>query len=175
MTIGMAVLLVGCGGGDEVPGSELRQLVEGPKPEPNKDALPKLPAPVKPVDVVFHDLERSPFAAIPGPERESGEKEAEKKGPRPDPDREAGPLEQFALGDLRLVATVRLPDQGWQAYVRATDDLVHTVRTGDYLGRNYGRVERITANGLVLRELVQKPDDTWQPRKRTIEIRPTGN
>lgn len=174
LIIGLTSLLGGCGGGNDDPVSDLRAMVESPPPEPNKKALPKLPKPVKPVNVAFGELERSPFAAIPGPASAEGDDNGE-QGPRPDPDREADPLEQYALGDLRIVATVRLPEEGWQAYIQGPDDLIHTLRPGDHMGRNYGRVERITANGVVLRELVQKPGGNWQPRKRTIEIRPTGN
>lgn len=167
----VGLILAGCGQGQESPVKELRQLVEKPPPPPEEEALKPLPEPVKPTRVAFKSLERSPFSAIPSLQPAEEDKYT---GPRPDPDREPGPLEQFALGSLQLVATVNLPDRGWRAYVKAPDGVVYTVTPGNYMGQQYGRVMEIGSNGVVLRELVARGEGRWEPKRRTVEIESTG-
>ena len=167
------VTLSGCGGGQQDPVSDLRALVEKPTPPPNEDALPELPEPVEPMQVSFDALQRSPFTAIPSL-REAQESKPEYTGPKPDPDRQRGPLEQFAVGSLKIVGTMNLPGKGWRAYVSAPDGVVYTVAPGEYMGQQYGRIEEIGPNGIVLRELVPRGEGRWERRERTVEIKSTG-
>lgn len=172
VAIGSLMALAGCGGGQQDPVSDLRAIVEKPAPPADKEALPELPEPVEATDVGFRDLSRSPFGTIPSLRR--AEPEPEYTGPKPDTDREPGPLEQFALGSLEIVGTMDLPGKGLRAYVSAPDGVVYTVGPGDYMGQQYGRIEAISPNGVVLRELVPRGEGRWEPRKRTLEIQSTG-
>jgi len=138
-----------------------------------RSALPELPEPVEPMQVSFEAMQRSPFGAIPAL-REAQESKPEYTGPKPDPDREPGPLEQFAVGSLKIVGTMNLPGKGWRAYVSAPDGVVYTVAPGEYMGQQYGRIEEIGPNGIVLRELVPRGEGRWERRKRTVEIKSTG-
>jgi len=167
-----AALAAGCGEGGEDPVKDLRRMVERPAPPPDEDALEPLPEPVAAPGVRFEDLPRSPFAAIPS--LREAEKQPEYSGPKPDPDRPRGPLEQFALGSLKIVATMKRQDAPWQAYVQAPDGVVYTIEQGDYMGQQYGRVEEIGPDAVVLRELVSRGEGRWEPRKRTVEIKSRG-
>lgn len=173
LLVGVAAVLSGCGGGQEDPVADLRQLVERPTPPPDEEALPELPEPVEPTRVEFAAVERSPFGMIASL-REAQEAEPEYTGPRPDEDRKRGPLEQFALGSLKVVGTMDLPGKGWRAYVSAPDGVVYTVGPGDYMGQQYGRIEQIGPNRLVLRELVPRGEGRWERRQRIVEIKSTG-
>lgn len=172
LVAGTLVALVGCGGGQEDPVSDLRAIVEKPAPPPDREDLPELPEPVEPTQMAFQDLPRSPFGTIPS--LRDQEPKPEYTGPKPDTDREPGPLEQFALGSLQIVGTMQVPGKGWRAYVSAPDGVVYTVSPGDYMGQQYGRIEAISPNGVVLRELVPRGEGRWEPRERTVEIKSTG-
>ena len=166
------LILAGCGGGQEDPVEDLRKLVEKPLPAPNEEVLKELPEPVARTEVSFEALSRSPFGPIAS--LRQAETKPEYTGPKPDKDRKPGTLERFALGALKVVGTLKVPAQGWRAYVSAPDGNVYTVRPGDYMGQQFGRIEKIGPDGLVLRELVPLGEGRWEPRKRTVEIKSTG-
>ena len=73
--------------------------------------------------------------------------------------RERQPLEGLPLRDLVFTGTLR---QGpvWLALMRGRD-AVHTVKVGDYLGPDLGRVQRIDEDGLELRELRRDGGGPW--------------
>jgi len=170
---GLALILAGCGQGQEDPVADLRRMVERPAPPPDEEAVEALPEPVEPTRVTFEALQRSPFSSIPSLQP-AEEEEPEYTGPKPDPDREPGPLEEFAIGSLKVVGTMSLPDKGWRAYVQAPDGVVYTVTPGEYMGQQYGRVEEIGPDGLVLRELIARGEGRWEPQRRTVEVDSTG-
>ncbi|MFP4560529.1 MAG: pilus assembly protein PilP [Thiohalorhabdus sp.] len=173
--LGTAVLLVGCGG-QEDPVEDLRQMVEKPPPSPDEEEVAKpLPDPVEPTDVAFQEPDRSPFETL-RQEREAQEQEQEQEsqGPQPDTDRQREPLEDFDLGNLRVVGAMKVPGEGWQAYVRDPEGIVHTVTVGDYMGKQYGEVREIGPESLTLRELVSRGKGRWEPRTRTVEIESRG-
>lgn len=85
----------------------------------------------------------------------------------PDFTREREPLEAYPLSELSLVGMVGL-DDGMVALVQSPDGEVVRVREGNYLGRNFGRVESLDEKGLVLREIVKDDGGQWQ--KRTTEF-----
>jgi len=166
-------LLAGCSGGQEDPVADLRKMVERPTPPPDEDSLKELPEPVAVTDVTFEVLKRSPYSKIPS--LRDKEPKPEYSGPKPDPDRPRGPLEDFSLGSLKIVATMKTEgDTGWRAYVQAPDGVVHTIQPGDYMGQQYGRVKQIGPEGVVLRELVPRGEGRWEPRERTVETNTRG-
>ncbi len=164
--VGLLVLLAGCSQSQEDPVKDLRRFVERPLPPSDEKGLAPLPGPVKPPEVTFRAPERSPFSAIPS--LQPAQKATEYAGPQPDPERDPDPLEQFALGALKVVGILLSPDRGRQAYVRAPDGVVYTVLPGDYMGQQYGRVEKIAPNKIVLRELISRGKGRWKPKRRTI-------
>ncbi len=78
------------------------------------------------------------------------------------------PLEAHPLDAMTLVGTL---ERGGQrvALVRV-DGLLHQVRTGNYLGQNYGRVTRITEQEVSLREIVQDAASEWIERKAALQL-----
>ena len=87
--------------------------------------------------------------------------EAEQRRPR-----EA--LEDFPLDAMVMVG---LLDRGGRrvALVRV-NGLLYTVRVGNYLGQNYGRITAITDNQIVLREIVQDAAGEWVERTATLQL-----
>ena len=82
--------------------------------------------------------------------------------------RERQPLEAMPLRDLVFTGTLR---QGpvWLALMRGRD-AVHTVKVGDYLGPDLGRVQRIDEDGLELRELRRDGGGPWTEHLRRWRV-----
>jgi type IV pilus assembly protein PilP len=74
-------------------------------------------------------------------------------GVRPDADRRREYLESFPLDTLSMVGTVSM---GGRLYglVQTTDNLVHRVVTGNYLGQNDGRIVSINSSEIQLLEII---------------------
>lgn len=86
----------------------------------------------------------------------------------PELKRRKEPLEEMPLDALTLVGTMVREGQP-VALVRAGNQL-HTVRVGQHLGQNYGRVLRITEAELALRELVQDAAGDWVERSAGLQL-----
>lgn len=109
---------------------------------------------------------RSPFRPqLPEPEQApSGSSEL-----RPDPERPKGPLEAYELEALRLVGILTMGGRT-HALVRAPDGEVHRLNTGDYLGRNHGRIVSITDSSAQLVELVPTGGGGWVERTSRMAL-----
>jgi type IV pilus assembly protein PilP len=88
------------------------------------------------------------------------------RGPSPEGGREPDPLESYSLESLRLVGTMGSGERQ-VALVEGPEGRLHSVAEGDYVGRNHGRVERITAGTIELRELVEAGNG-WEKRITTV-------
>lgn len=112
---------------------------------------------------------RSPFRPqLPEPE----EAPAGSSDLAPDLERDREPLEAFDLEALRLVGILTIGGQT-HALVRAPDGEVHRLRTGDYLGRNHGRIVSITGSTVQLVELVPTGGGGWMERTTNLALEET--
>jgi len=78
--------------------------------------------------------------------------------------RERQPLEALALGELFFTGTFR-QGSAWVALIRS-GRVVHTVKVGDYLGPDWGRVQAVDQDGLDLRELKRNGQGLWSEQLR---------
>lgn len=109
---------------------------------------------------------RDPFQA-PVPEWDRGENH--RQAAAPDLRRVRTALEGFTMEELRMVGT--LSGQGARsALVRDPSGQVHAVRIGDYVGRDFGRVEAIEDARLVLLEAIGDGTGEWVTRTRTLPM-----
>ncbi|MGR4069880.1 pilus assembly protein PilP [Billgrantia sp. C5P2] len=109
---------------------------------------------------------RSPFRPqLPEPE----EAQAGSSDLAPDTERAREPLETYDLEALRLVGTLTMGGQT-HALVRAPEGEVHRLRTGNYLGRNHGRVVSITDSTVQLVELVPTGGGSWMERTTRMAL-----
>ena len=90
-------------------------------------------------------------------------------GIKPDFDRAAEPLEEFALDSLRMVGTMERDEEYW-ALILATDDAIHRVRPGNYLGQNHGKITQITEYQVELTEIIPDGLGGWMERQASIAI-----
>ncbi len=72
---------------------------------------------------------------------------------QPDTKRPKQPLEAYPLDALRMVGNFSQGVQIW-AIVRAPDGKVYRVGIGDYLGQDFGQIDSITKNKIILIETV---------------------
>ncbi|MEW6036816.1 MAG: pilus assembly protein PilP [Pseudomonadota bacterium] len=124
----------------------------------------------------------SPFLFNPGelqdpfkPIEKSDEAEtaAADNGIHPDLSRPKEQLERYELDTLRMVGTVRMFGNLW-ALVRAADGTIHRVRTGNHMGRNFGRISRISEGGVELVEIVPDAQGGWLERTATMVLTEAG-
>ena len=110
---------------------------------------------------------RDPFTP---PQRAARPRSAAGSGPQPDLNRPREPLEEFPIDGLKMVGTIGLSNN-IKALVQSSDGNVHTVRTGNYLGRNDGKVLKITSNEIFIRELIPDGFGGYQEREISLFVR----
>jgi type IV pilus assembly protein PilP len=77
-------------------------------------------------------------------------------------------LEGYPLDTVAMVGT--LISTGNPAALVKVDNLLYQVKTGNYLGQNYGRINKITETEMVLREIVQDAAGEWIERTATLQL-----
>ena len=78
------------------------------------------------------------------------------------------PLEFVPLDVIRMVGILQRGNEK-VALVRS-DDLLYQIRTGNYLGQNYGRVTAVTETQISLREIVQDAAGEWIERTTILQL-----
>lgn len=78
-------------------------------------------------------------------------------------------LEFFPLDALRLVGTLEQNQNTW-ALVTAPDGAVHRVEVGNYMGRNYGKVQLVAEDHVELIEIVPDSLGSWQERPARLDL-----
>jgi type IV pilus assembly protein PilP len=86
----------------------------------------------------------------------------------PELSRRKEPLEASPLDAVAMVGS--LIKVGQPVALVRVDSLIYQVRTGNYLGQNYGRVTKVTETGLSLREIVQDAAGEWIERTATLQL-----
>lgn len=92
---------------------------------------------------------------------------------RPDTHRNKEYLEQFPLDGLKMVGTIRMNDTRY-ALIRDSAGIVHQVKRGNYMGQNDGRIVKIDASGMTLREIVPNGLGGYVKRETNILLAGAG-
>ncbi len=164
MVVGVASLLFGCDRNDYSDlqnfKEELRQRPKVPV-EPLPEFMPYEPfaysaggirhpfQPPQPVTPVDPDRPRSDV--------------------RPDPNRVRQYLEQYSIGNLRMVGNLSR-DGNLYALVEDPGGGVHRVTPGDYMGRDHGRVTAVSESRIELTEIVPDGTGAYLERSRTVTL-----
>lgn len=77
-------------------------------------------------------------------------------------------LESFPLDAMSLVGNMVRANQ--PVALIKIDSLLYQVRTGNYLGQNYGRITKITETTVTLREIVQDSGGEWIERTASLQL-----
>ena len=82
-------------------------------------------------------------------------------------------LETFAIAELQMVGVLAGRDRR-VALLRDPGGHVHRVRVGDYVGRDFGRVQTIGDAGLDLVESIADGSGGWVRRSRVLPLSRSG-
>jgi type IV pilus assembly protein PilP len=86
----------------------------------------------------------------------------------PEMARRKEPLEAYPLDVMIMVGS--LDKKGIPTALLKVDNLLYQVRTGNYIGQNYGKITKITENSVQLREIVQDATGDWVERAVTLDL-----
>ena len=87
----------------------------------------------------------------------------------PDLARRREPLESFPLESLSMVGTLA-KDKSMYALVRTPDKDIYQVRSGNFMGQNFGVVTGISDTEIKLKELVQDSAGDWTERSSSLQL-----
>jgi type IV pilus assembly protein PilP len=159
-----SVLSVACASGDH---DDLRSYVQQVKARPAGHISP-LPEFEVSESYAYASAERhDPFSA-----RQTAVLAGSPAGAndlRPDMDRYKEALEQFPLDGLEFSGLLERENVVW-AIITAPDKLVHSVRVGNHLGQNYGKVVRISETKIEIEEIVPDGLGGWIKRDAALAI-----
>jgi type IV pilus assembly protein PilP len=158
-----SILLAGCGGEEF---QDLRDFVR----DSGKDMRGKIPPPpeVKPYEPFAYNNEANlsdPFKPRK-PDLRSGSRPGVNQ---PDMDRPKEALEEFPLEGLRMVGYLYQKKVGY-AVVRAPDGKLHRVKTGNYIGMNFGLIKEVTDTEVIIKEMVQDSTGDWSERMSSLTL-----
>ena len=78
------------------------------------------------------------------------------------------PLEAYPLDSMSMVGSVT--KAGRQYALLKVDSLLYQVKTGDYLGQNFGKITKISETDVSLREIVQDAAGEWIERTSALQL-----
>ncbi|HET7176441.1 MAG TPA: pilus assembly protein PilP [Gammaproteobacteria bacterium] len=90
-------------------------------------------------------------------------------GLHPDFNRSHEYLEQFPLDGLKMVGTLTVNGVLY-GLVRDSDNILHRVSDGNYMGQNYGKIISIDDSDIKLREIVPDGQGGWSERITTVTL-----
>ncbi|WP_281559856.1 pilus assembly protein PilP [Thalassomonas sp. RHCl1] len=111
---------------------------------------------------------RSPFVA-PKPEAIQEKLQQMTGCLSPDPRRRKQPLEKYSLADLSMRGTLGELGVTW-ALVQASDDSLHRVAVGGYMGLFNGRITGVSQESVTLIELIPDGAGCWIERESVVSI-----
>lgn len=143
--------------------SDLRQFVKDSDKLPHGN-IPPLPEvkPYEPYSYTAFDLV-DPFK----PRKIEPPKSTGSGALQPDLNRRREPLEGYPLENLRMVGTLEQKKQMF-AVVKAPDNTLYRVKTGNYVGQNFGRIVSISEATVKLKEIVQDSGGNWEEKEQVL-------
>ena len=54
--------------------------------------------------------------------------------------------------------------------IKASDGTVYRVRAGNYIGKNYGKIVRITSDKIEIMELVSDKPGRWREQQQSLAL-----
>jgi type IV pilus assembly protein PilP len=155
-----ALLVAGCGGESH---QDLREWMreQGKGAQGKLDPLPQI-RPYEPFAYNAFDLP-DPFKPRKIEPTKGNDRLA------PDLARRREPLESFPLESLAMVGTLA-KDKSMYALVRTPDKDIYQVRSGNFMGQNFGVITGINDTEIKLKELVQDSAGDWTERSSTLQL-----
>ncbi|MGQ0751050.1 MAG: pilus assembly protein PilP [Betaproteobacteria bacterium] len=90
-------------------------------------------------------------------------------GIQPDFNRRKEPLEAYPLENLKMVGTLQ-QQKVMHALVKTPDNNLFRVRSGNYIGQNFGRIVAISETTIALKEIVQDSTGSWEEKDQALQL-----
>ena len=90
-------------------------------------------------------------------------------GISPVADRPQEPLEEFPLDSLRMVGTLERNEDSW-ALIKASDDTIHRIKPGNYIGQNHGKIISVNEYAVDLTEIIPDGMGGWMERHASVAL-----
>ncbi len=91
-------------------------------------------------------------------------------GPRPDLNRRKEALEAFPLESLQMVGTLEQKQVRF-ALIKTPDNNLYRVKSGNYLGQNFGVVTSISESTVTIKEVIQDSSSgSWTERTSSLQL-----
>ena len=161
------IFLVGISGCSNPDMKDLRGFIEEVKQRPpgRIEPLPEIPE-IQTYTYSSQDL-RNPFA--PEAVEEEEKTVAQSTGLMPDFNRRKEELEAFPLDSLRMVGTLEQQDAFW-ALIKTSEGTVHMVKSGNYLGMNFGKINQISEDKIELTEIIKDGQGGYVERQAEVAL-----
>lgn len=78
-------------------------------------------------------------------------------------------LENFSLEGLKMTGVVG-DGKDWRALIQTPDGNIVMIKTGDYIGENFGQVMQIHKSGITVRQAVKVEDNIYIPKTIVIPV-----
>ena len=88
---------------------------------------------------------------------------------QPDLERRREALEEFSLESLKMVGFLYQAKVGY-AIIRSPDSKLHRVKTGNYLGQNFGQISSVSDSEVKIKEMVQDSAGDWTERTSSLQL-----
>lgn len=79
------------------------------------------------------------------------------------------PLENYPLDSLKMLGSMFKSGQ-IQAVIKAGDGAIYTVKVGNFIGQNHGKIVQITDGKIELRELISDGLGGWEQRTTSLAL-----
>ena len=79
-------------------------------------------------------------------------------------------LESYNLESLSMVGTLEQKGTVW-ALIDDGQGAVHQVLTGNYMGRNHGKIIEVRHDSIAVMEIISNGKDSWIERPRTLKLK----
>lgn len=147
--------------------SDLRQYIQEVKQNP-KGTIKPLPE-AKIVEAFIFDPEglRDPFQPLEKNQDDGARGRISGLGISPDLSRRKEELEAYPLDTLKMVGTLTSENELW-GLIRAGDETIHRVRTGNFIGQDYGEISRILKNKVEFIEIVPDKKGIWVEKQQSL-------
>ena len=164
MPLALAMLLSGCYQEDN-----LNRYIDEVKARPASPS-PPIPAVKTYTPYTYEGLTgRDPFRQSISEGAEQVAQSGPAKGPRPDLQRPREYLERYELDTLEMVGTFSKESSDW-ALIKDPDGVVHRVAVGNYMGKNHGKINSISADEVDLSEFITDGVGGWLVRDASIAL-----
>lgn len=162
----MILFLYGCEVSTER--SELEEFINNTK-KMAKQKIDELPEEKESIIYNYIGLNnRSPFQTSEDYIR--GQMEHVDGANKPDIGRKKEILEGFDLNDLTMVGSLKSEDGTYWALIKDSNSMIYKVKPGNYIGRNFGKITNVSAEGIEIDELVSDSLGTWKTNNVLMKL-----